>query len=72
MEFKDKQYIECTLNLLIEVDDKIRDKVMKKINGIIASATKDEKVIHISKNINLITESDVLLSMALSNPSDIN
>tara|TARA_B100000700_G_scaffold321806_1_gene421881 strand:+ start:848 stop:1066 length:219 start_codon:yes stop_codon:yes gene_type:complete len=72
MKFKEKQYIECSLSLLIEVDEKTREKVMRKINGIISSALKDEKVTHLSKNINLIAESDILLSFAPKGPMDIN
>jgi gamma-glutamylcysteine synthetase len=72
MDFKEKHYIECSLSLLIEVDKKNREKIMKKLNGIISSALKDEKVIQLSKNINLISEHDIMLSMASYDPSDIN
>jgi len=72
MNFKEKYYIECSLNLLIEVSEKNREKVMKKISGIISSALKDEKVMHVSKNINLVSEHDIMLSMATYDPTDIN
>ena len=72
MSFKEKYYIECSLKLLLEVSEENREKVMKKINGIISSALKNEKVIHVSKDINLISEHDIILSMATFDPDDIN
>jgi hypothetical protein len=72
MNFKEKYYIECSLNLLIEVSEENREKVMKKISGIISSALKDEKVMHVSKNISLTSEHDIALSMARFDPTDIN
>ena len=72
MNFKEKYYIECSLNLLVEVSEENREKVMKKISGIISSVLKDEKVMHISKNINLVSEHDIALSMATFDPTDIN
>jgi len=72
MSFKEKYYIECNLNLLLEVSEEDRERVMKKINGIISSALKKEKVLHVSKNINLVSEHDIILSMATFDPNDIN
>ena len=72
MSFKEKYYIECNLNLLLEVSEENREKVMKKLSGIISSALKNEKVMHVSKNINLVSEHDIILSMATFDPTDIN
>ena len=72
MELKEKYYIECNLDLIIEASEEDREKIMKKLSGIISSALKNEKVIHVSKNINLISESDIFLSMASDSLKDIN
>jgi hypothetical protein len=72
MNFKEKYYIECNLNLLIEVDEESRDKVMKKINRIISSALRGEKVIHVSKNIDLVSDRDLVLSTTAYDPDTIN
>lgn len=72
MDFKEKYYIECNLNLLLEVSEENKEKVMKKLSGIISSALRDEKIIHVSKDISLTSEHDIILSMATFDPADIN
>ena len=72
MKIKEKYYIECNLDLIVEVSDEDKEKVMKKINGIISSVLKNETVLHLSKNINLTSESDIFLSMAKDALKDIN
>tara|TARA_Y100001938_G_C7939636_1_gene353644 strand:- start:271 stop:489 length:219 start_codon:yes stop_codon:yes gene_type:complete len=72
MKLEEKHYMECSLDLLIEVPESDRERIMKKINGIISSALKGEKVVHVSKNINLISEADIILSMTSGSLKDIN
>ena len=72
IKLKEKYYIECSLDLIVEVSEEDKANVMKKINGIISSVLKGENVLHLSKNINLISESDIILSMAKDALKDIN
>ena len=72
MKIKEKYYLECNLDLVLEISEEEREAVIKKLNGIISSTCKGEKVIHIAKSINVTSESDVLLSILGSNLKDIN
>jgi|TARA_Y100000287_G_C14232269_1_gene362531 hypothetical protein len=72
MKYKEKHYIECSFDLLIEVDKKDREKVIRKLNGILSSALKDEKVIKALKSINFMSESDVLMASLPVDPTDFN
>lgn len=72
MKSQEKYYIECNLDLIIEASEQNREQIMKKLNGIISSALKNEKVMHVSRNINLISETDIFLSMARESLADLN
>ena len=72
MKTKEKYYLECNLDLVLEVSEERKKAIIKKINGIISSALKGEDVIHLSKNINITSETDMLLSLVMGQPKDIN
>ena len=72
MKTKEKYYLECNLDIVIEVSEEKKDALLKKLNGIISSAMKGEEVIHLSKNINVTSETDILFSILAANPKSIN
>ena len=70
---KEKKYLlECNLDLVISVSEKNKASLLKKINGIISSALKNEDIVHINKQIHVTSEQDVLLSLAANSLKDIN
>jgi hypothetical protein len=64
MDISAKYYIECNIEFVLEIEEEKREETIKKINGVLSRFLKKEDVVHLNTNMNLISENNLLMSMA--------
>ena len=65
-EYKDKYFAEFSIDGVLEVDEDQKEAIVDKINKLVSKVLKNEKAIHLNVNIGLISEKNLMFSMAQS------
>jgi len=67
-----KYYIELNLECVFESNEDDKEAIIAKINEAISKMVKDENIIHLNINTNLISEGNLLTSLASSMGGEFN
>ena len=63
-DIKEKYFVEFGIEGILEIDEDRRDVVIDKINKLISKLLEKENAIHLNINVSLVSEQNLMLSMA--------
>mgnify|MGYP001301804134 CR=1 FL=1 len=61
---QDKYFLEINVECVLEVDSKKKEATIDKVNKLIHRILKGENAVHLSSNMNLISEKNLMYSLA--------
>tara|TARA_Y100000310_G_C20281285_1_gene622729 strand:- start:1 stop:240 length:240 start_codon:yes stop_codon:yes gene_type:complete len=61
---QDKYFLEINIECVLEIEAKKKEAIVDKINKLIHKILKGENAIHLNTNMNLISEKNLMYSLA--------